>query len=165
MSAVFKREFRAYFTTPIGFIVIAAFYFFLGLYFSMIYSYGSPDTAMVIVAMSTVIVFTMPVLTMRLMSEDRRQKVDQALLTAPVSLTSIVLGKFFAALAVFAIGFAPTVIFEIIVASYVSVNVMSYIYALFGMLLLGSAHIGEVQSSVWDKETKEKCREAGIPIL
>ena len=33
------------------------------------------------------------------------------------------------------------------------------------MLLLGSAHIGEVQSSVWDKETKEKCREAGIPIL
>ena len=141
MSAVFKREFRAYFTTPIGFIVIAAFYFFLGLYFSMIYSYGSPDIATVIVAMSTVIVFTMPVLTMRLMSEDRRQKVDQALLTAPVSLTSIVLGKFFAALAVFAIGFAPTVIFEIIVASYVSVNIMSYIYALFGMLLLGSALI------------------------
>ena len=130
MSAVFKREFKAYFTTPIGFIVIAAFYFFLGLYFSMIYSYGSPDIATVIVAMSTVIVFTMPVLTMRLMSEDRRQKVDQALLTAPVSLTSIVLGKFFAALAVFAIGFAPTVIFEIIVASYVSVNIMSYIYAL-----------------------------------
>ena len=72
MSAVFKREFRAYFTTPIGFIVIAAFYFFLGLYFSMIYSYGSPDIATVIVAMSTVIVFTMPVLTMRLMSEDKR---------------------------------------------------------------------------------------------
>ena len=77
----------------------------------MIYSYGSPDTATVIVAMSTVIVFTMPVITMRLMSEDRRQKVDQALLTAPVSLTSIVLGKFLAALALFAIGFAPTVIF------------------------------------------------------
>ena len=75
------------------------------------------------------------------MSEDRRQKVDQALLTAPVSLTSIVLGKFFAALAVFAIGFAPTLVFEIIVASYVTVNIMSYIYALFGMLLLGSALI------------------------
>ena len=113
----------------------------MGLYFSLIYSYGSPDIATVIVAMSTVIVFAMPILTMRLMSEDRRQKVDQALLTAPVSLTSIVLGKFFAALAVFAIGFAPTLIFEIIVASYVTVNIMSYIYALFGMLLLGSALI------------------------
>ncbi len=141
MSAVFKREFRSYFSTPIGFIVLAAFYFFLGLYFSLIYSYGSPDIATVIVAMSTVIVFAMPILTMRLMSEDRRQKVDQALLTAPVSLTSIVLGKFFAALAVFAIGFAPTLVFEIIVASYVTVNIMSYIYALFGMLLLGSALI------------------------
>ena len=141
MSAVFKREFRSYFSTPIGFIVLAAFYFFLGLYFSLIYSYGSPDIATVIVAMSTVIVFAMPILTMRLMSEDRRQKVDQALLTAPVSLTSIVLGKFFAALAVFAIGFAPTLVFEIIVASYVTVNIMSYIYALFGMLLLGRALI------------------------
>ena len=86
MTAVFKREFRSYFSTPVGFIVIAAFYFFLGLYFSLIYSTGSPDLALVIVAMSTVIVFTMPILTMRLMSEDRRQKVDQALLTAPVSL-------------------------------------------------------------------------------
>ncbi len=141
MRAIFKRELRSYFSTPIGFIVLAAFYFFLGLYFSMIYSYGSPEVETVIMAMSTVIVFTMPVITMRLMSEDRRQKVDQALLTAPVSLTSIVMGKFFAALAVFAIGFLPTVIFEIIVASYVSVNIMSYIYAMFGMLLLGSALI------------------------
>ena len=107
MNAVFKREFRSYFSTPIGFIVIAAFYFFLGLYFSIIYQSGSPDISMVIMAMSTVAVFTMPVLTMRLMSEDRRQKVDQALLTAPVKLTGIVLG----------------------------------IYALFGMLLLGSALI------------------------
>ena len=141
MNAVFKREFKSYFSTPIGFIVLAAFYFFLGLFFSLIYQSGSPDISMVIMAMSTVAVFTMPVLTMRLMSEDRRQKVDQALLTAPVKLTGIVLGKFFAALAVFALGFAPTVIFEIIIASYVSVNVMSYIYALFGMLLLGSALI------------------------
>ena len=140
MNAVFKREFKSYFSTPIGFIVLA-FYFFLGLFFSLIYQSGSPDISMVIMAMSTVAVFTMPVLTMRLMSEDRRQKVDQALLTAPVKLTGIVLGKFFAALAVFALGFAPTVIFEIIIASYVSVNVMSYIYALFGMLLLGSALI------------------------
>lgn len=141
MRAVFKRELRSYFSTPIGFIVLAALYFFLGLFFSIIYSYGSPDVSQVIVAMSTVIVFTMPVITMRLMSEDRRQKVDQALLTAPVSITSIVMGKFFAALALFAIGFAPTVIFEIIVASYVSVNIMSYIYAVLGMLLLGSALI------------------------
>ncbi len=141
MSAIFKREFKSYFCTPVGYIVLAALYFFLGLYFSMIYSYGAPNLEMVIVSMSTVVIFVMPVITMRLMSEDRRQKVDQALLTAPVSLTSIVLGKFFAALAVFALGFLPTVIFEIIILSYVSVNILSYIYALLGILLLGSALI------------------------
>lgn len=141
MIAVFKREFKSYFSTPIGFIILAAYYFFLGLYFELIYSYGSPDIQDIIIAMSTVVVFTMPVITMRLMSEDRRQKVDQALLTAPVKLSSIVLGKYLAALALFAVCFAPTVIFEIIVAAYVTVNVLTYIYALFGMLLLGSALI------------------------
>lgn len=141
MSAIFKREFKSYFTTPVGFVVLAIYYFFLGLYFSMIYSYGSPEVPSILMAMSTVVMFTIPVLTMRLMSEDRRQKVDQALLTAPVRLSGIVLGKFFAALAVFAIGFAPTVIFEIIVASFVKVNVLAYLYALFGMMLLGGAMI------------------------
>ncbi len=141
MTAIFKREFKAYFSTPIGYIVLAVFYFFLGFYFSMIYSYGSPDLAMGIMAMATVTVFVMPILTMRLMSEDRRQKVDQALLTAPVPLTAIVLGKFLAALAVFAIGYAPTVIFEIIILSHVSVSLFSYLYALFGILLLASALI------------------------
>ena len=141
MTAVFKREFKSYFSTPIGYIVVAAYFFFLGLYFTFYYSGGSPDIASLISSMSTIAIFTVPILTMRLMSEDRRQKVDQALLTAPVSLTGIVMGKFLAALAVYAIGFAPTVIFEIIIMSYVTVNIMSYIYALIGIILLGGALI------------------------
>ncbi len=141
MKAVFKRELKAYFSTPIGFLVLAAYYFFLGLYFTIIYSAGSPDISMILMAMSTVVVFTVPIITMRLMSEDRRQKVDQALLTAPVKLSGIVLGKFFAAMALFAIGFIPTVIFELIIVSYVSVNIMSFIYSLLGILLLGGALI------------------------
>ena len=141
MTAIFKREFKGYFRTPIGYIVLAAYYLFLGIYFSLIYSYGSPDISSLLLAMSVVVTFTVPIITMRLMSEDRRQKVDQVLLTSPVSLTGIVLGKFFAALLVYTIGFAPSVIFEIIVASYVSVNVLSFIYSLFGMILLGAALI------------------------
>lgn len=141
MGAIFKREFKSYFTTPVGYIVLAAFYFFLGLFFYMIYSNGSPAVEAVVIQMATVAVFAMPVLTMRLMSEDRRQKVDQALITAPVKLTGIVMGKFLAALAVFALCFAPTVIFEIIIAVEVSVNVFSYIYSLLGILLLGGALI------------------------
>ena len=141
MTAIFKREFKSYFANPLGYIFLAAFYFFLGMFFYMIFSYGSPDISAVIMGMSSIVVFSLPVLTMRLMSEDRRQKVDQVLLTAPVSLISIVIGKFLAALAVFAIGFAPTVVFQIIVMSYVSVNIFSYLYTLIGMLLLGACLI------------------------
>ncbi len=141
MTAIFKREFKSYFSTPVGYIVLAAFYFFLGLYFSLIFSYGSPYIENVVMTMSTIIIFVMPIITMRLMSEDKRQKVDQALLTAPVSLTAIVMGKFLAAMSVFALGFAPTIIFEIIVISYVSVNIMGFIYSLLGILLLGGALI------------------------
>ncbi len=141
MTAIFKREFKSYFTTPVGYIFLAAFYFFLGLYFYMIYSSGSPEIGAVIISMSSVAVFAMPVITMRLMSEDRRQRVDQALITAPVKLSGIVLGKFLAAFSVYALAFAPTIIFEIIIASKVSVNIFSYLYALLGILLLGGALI------------------------
>ncbi len=142
MLAIFKREFKAYFATPIGYIVLAAYFFFLGLFFRLYYSYGVPDIQDILIgSMSMVVVFTIPILTMRLMSDERRQKIDQALLTAPVKLSSIVLGKFFAAFALFALCFSPTIIFEIIIKSKVDVSVFIYIYALIGILLLGAALI------------------------
>lgn len=143
MLAIFKREFKSYFCTPIGYIVLAAFYFFLGLFFNDMFTQPQPIPMVeyVVSQMLIVSVFLMPIITMRLMSEDRRQKVDQALFTAPVKLTAIVLGKFLAAFSLFALCFAPTVIFEIIIMSYAQVNVFTYIYALVGMLLLGAALI------------------------
>ena len=141
MSAIFKREFKAFFPTPVGYIVLAAFYLFSGYFFTLIYTMGSPEVHNIIMTMSIIIVFVTPLLTMRLMSDDRRQKTAQALLTAHVSLYSIVLGKFFAALSVFALGFAPTLIFEMIVLSMVEVNFLSYLYALLGAILLGAALI------------------------
>ena len=141
MSAIFKREFKSYFSTPIGYIVLAAMFFFIGLSFWDIFSTGTPQVEYVISQNVTVVIFLLPILTMRLMSEDRRQKVDQALFTAPVKLSSVVLGKFFAAFSVFAISFIPTIFFEIIILTYVKVNVFTYLYALLGILLLGSALI------------------------
>ncbi len=141
MKAIFKKEFKSYFNNPIGFIILAVYYFFLGSYFSLIYSYGASNVEDVILAMTMVIIFTVPVMTMRLLSEDRRQKIDQALFTAPVKLFSIVLGKFFAAFALYALCFAPTVIFEIIVSVYVGLKLTAYLYALLGVLLLGGALI------------------------
>lgn len=141
MSAILKREFKSYFTTPIGFVIVAAFTLFSAMFFSVIYTSGTPEVEAVISAMSTVAIFATPFITMRLFSEERRQKTDQALLTAPVKISGIVMGKFLAALCLFALGFASTVIFQLVVTFYVSVNWLIYLYALLGMLLLGSVMI------------------------
>lgn len=141
MSAVFKREFKSYFTTPIGFVIVAAFTLFAAMFFSAVYINGAPEVENVISSMSIVVIFATPFITMRLFSDERRQKTDQALLTAPVKVSAIVMGKFFAALALFALGFASTLIFQFIVAFYVSVNWLIYLYAFLGMLLLGAVMI------------------------
>lgn len=141
MLAVFKREFKSYFTTPIGYIVLAAFFFFLGWMFYMAYASSVAAVEDCIVFTSTVAVFILPVLTMRLMSDDRRQKVDQVLLTAPIKVGSIVWGKFLAAFSVYALAFTPTIIFELIFASKAEVNYLTYLYALLGAFLFGGALI------------------------
>lgn len=141
MTAVFKREFKSYFTTPIGFVIVAAFTLFAAMFFSAVYINGAPEVENVISSMSIVVIFATPFITMRLFSDERRQKTDQALLTAPVKVSAIVMGKFFAALALFALGFASTLIFQLIVAFYVSVNWLIYLYALLGMLLMGAVMI------------------------
>lgn len=141
MLAIFKREFKMYFITPIGYIAMAAFLFFEGMFFGMLYKLGSTDVTLIISSMSTVVIFVLPFITMKMLSDDKRQKVDQILLTAPVSVTGIIMGKFLAGLAVFAIMFAPTLIFQIIVSFLASANWLEFLYCLFGMLLLGSAMI------------------------
>ena len=141
MLAIFKREFKSYFTNPLGFVILAVFYFFLSYLFSSYYSSGMPYVEYVVIGVAQIALFIIPAITMRLFSDERRQKTDQALFTAPVKLINIVLGKFFAALALFASGFAITIIFEIIVASYVSVNWFYYIYSLLGIFLFGAAVI------------------------
>lgn len=143
MIAVFKREFKSYFTNPLGFIILAAFYFFLGLGFLFIFSDGNPNIGETVffTAQIGILYFIIPVITMRLFSDERRQKTDQALFTAPVKLINIVLGKFFAAFVLYAMGFIPTIIFQIIVSGYVATNVFYYVYALLGIMLFGAALI------------------------
>ncbi len=138
MGAIYKREMRAYFTSFIAYFFIASFFFFEGFLFYVLYSNGSTNVFAIPFNYPLYLtIFLIPVLTMKTMSEDRRQKVDQALLTAPVSVGGIVLGKFFACLSVFALSYAPTLIFQIIVSYHQDNNWMQYFYSLFGTMLLG----------------------------
>ncbi len=139
MRAVFKREFRSYFTSPIGYIVLAIMVFFESMSFELNFRNASPNVEDVISFMQIIVIFATPFITMRLFSEDRRLRVDQVLLTSPVKITSMVLGKFLAAFALYALGFVLTVVFQFIVASYVAISWSVFLYALFGILLLGAA--------------------------
>lgn len=140
MSAIFKREFKTYFTSPIGYIVLAMIYGLSGYYFFMYnLAGGSADLSYVFGSVLTfLMLLVLPVLTMRLMSDDKRQKTDQALLTAPVSLTGIVLGKFFAALLLFTIGIAIMLVFAVIVATQVTPDWLVVFGNFIGLLLLGA---------------------------
>ena len=90
---------------------------------------------------SIVLLLILPILTMRLMSDDKRQKTDQALLTAPVSLTGIVMGKFLAALLVFAIGLSITLVYALVIATQVLPDWLVIFGNYIGMMLLGGMFI------------------------
>ncbi len=141
MGAIFKREFKSYFTSPIGFAILVITYLISGFFFFMDFSNGSPEMPNVFSFMFIIVLIIVPILTMRLFSEDKRQKTDQLLLTAPVKLTSVVLGKFFAAFAVFALSVGIVLVYQILVAFYISPDWMVFFGNLLGTLLFGGALI------------------------
>ena len=155
MSAVFKRELKGYFTSPIGWIYLAVFYFFAGLFLFL----GpvlmlSPNMSSLFSSLQTIVMFLVPILTMRLFSEDKRQKTEQLLLTAPVGLTGIIFGKLLAAFTVFAMGFSATFIYALVLEGFGAVEWAIYFSNLIGMLLLGLAliSIGAFISSLTENQ-------------
>ncbi len=145
MSAIYKRELKAYFTSPIGYTILIIFYFFSGWFFSDLFEQGVPDLSAVFDSMFIFVLIIAPLLTMRLFSEDKRQKTDQLLLTAPVRLISVVLGKLLAAITVYATAMGIMVVYQMIISSVMpegaSVDWMVFIGYLLGMFLFGFALI------------------------
>ena len=142
MFAIFKRELRAYFTSPLGYVFLAIFYAFSGLFFYIFaLSVGSTDISSVFLMMFMVLMIFVPLLTMRLLSEDKKQKTDQLTLTAPVSLLSIVMGKFLAAYAIFAIGVAVMPVYGFVMSTFATVSWLPIWGNTVGHLLLGGIFV------------------------
>lgn len=138
MRAVFRREFRAFFTNPVGYGVLAVLFCISGYFFYLYNLYsGMADLTAVYSGLFTFTLLAAPFLTMRLFSEEKRQKTDQALLTAPVNLTGVVMGKFLAALALFAIGISITLVYAIIIALQATPDWLVIIGNYLGLLLVG----------------------------
>lgn len=155
MKAIYKREIKMYFNSMIGYVFIAFFVLITAIYFSIQNILVlSPDFQNILSNVIMMFLILGPMLTMRLLSEEKNKKTDQLLLTSPVSIPSIVLGKYFAAVTVFLISLLITGIFPVILAFFGTVAVAQIIGTYIGFFLLGSAFIavGLWVSSITDNQ-------------
>ncbi len=156
MWAIFKKELKTYFLSPIGYISIGIFMLMYSIFFYITtIMYGSVDMGNLYYATARYGLLLMaPLLTMRMFSEERKNGTEQLLLTSPRSVTSIVLGKFFAAVAVILITLIFSIIYTVIVSFFGSVNIPTLIATMVGFLLVAMAaiSIGMLASSITENQ-------------
>jgi ABC-2 type transport system permease protein len=165
MSAIYKRDLRGYFSSPLGFVFIAAFSLIMNLVFYITnLLQGRSNLPIVFNIMLYSLIFVIPILTMRTFSEDYKQRTDQLLLTAPVRASGIVLGKLFAALTVYLIGLALTVIYVLIVAAFGKPNMAIVIGNYIAIIAAASVYIsiGVFISSLTENQLVSAIASLGI---
>lgn len=145
MTAIYKREMRAYFTSPIGYIFIAIFFIANGALFSYLtlQAGSTSDIGTYFLLLMFLFIILIPLLTMKLFCEERKQKTEQLLLTAPISLFDMVSAKFCAAYTMFAGTFLAAAFFELIpyFAHCEEINLASILGNILGILLIGGAFV------------------------
>lgn len=169
MSAIFKRELKSYFSSPIGYVCVAAILFLYGLFYYMVMMYRVSDYigSNVFGSMFTWGMMIIPIITMRSLSEDRKNKTDQALLTAPVSVTAIVWGKFLAAFGVYFIATTLALLPAIVIGFYASPSWGLIFGNYLGSLLYGAAmiSIGVFLSSLTESQIIAAITTFGVSII
>jgi ABC-2 type transport system permease protein len=144
MFAVFKRELRAYFSSPIGYVVIGMFLFMSGIFFAAGNLLGaSPEYNGLLSTMAFIFLSLVPILTMRLLTEETRQHTDQMLITSPLSVTAIVVGKYLAAVAVFLITLLVTVLYPVMMSFFTLLGLewWKILGGYLGLFLIGASFI------------------------
>jgi ABC-2 type transport system permease protein len=146
MIAIFKRELKSYFTTPLGYVFIGLYFFFSGMFFYFFTLLGAAptvgiaDVSPMFSWMFFVLMVTVPLLTMRLFSEERKNKTDQLVMTAPVSLFGLVTAKFCAAYAIFLTATAIMPVYALTLAQFAQISWRSLFGHMTGILLLGAVY-------------------------
>ena len=142
MTAVYKRELRSYLTSMVGYLFIFFILLLTGIYFSAYQlSGGYSKFEYTLSALTFVFLIGVPILSMRVLAEERKQKTDQLLLTAPVSVWDIVFGKYLALVAVFAIPVVIMCFYPLIMSKFGTVAYASAYTGILGFFLLGCANL------------------------
>lgn len=155
MKAIFKRDFNSYFNSPIGYSFVAIILATMGVWFIIINCLQKSASLNGMFNNSVLVfLFVVPLLSVKMLTEDRKTKTDQILLTSPVSSTEIVLGKYFAALAVYGTALITTLIYVVVIALFGKPAYGEILSAYIGFILLGAAFIsiGLYISSLTDNQ-------------
>ncbi len=169
MLAIWKREVQNYFLTPIGYVFMGIFLLVGGVFFFLdnIWS-GSADLSTMFGDLSSLFMLVVPILTMKLLSEEKRNKSDQLLLTSPRSVWDIILGKFFAACTVLLLTMAVTLVYVLIICVYsTEVHVGLFVSNYIGFFLLGCSYIaiGTLMSAMTENQVSAAVLTLGVNLL
>jgi ABC-2 type transport system permease protein len=141
IKAIFKREFAAYFRSPMGFVIFAIFMALFGLYYGVLILQSYIDMVGVISFIQYFLFAIIPIMTMRIFSEDRKTGTEVLLFTSPARTLEIVIGKYLAALALFCLMTSGTFIHVLITALYGGMLEINVLGAYIGFVFLGAAYI------------------------
>ena len=168
MKAIYKREVSSYFNSMTGWVFVAVLTFFIGIYFFVnnLFS-GYPYFSVSLNSVLVVFMVVIPVLTMRSLADERHSKTDQLLLTAPVTITAVVLGKYFAMLTVFAVPVAIACLCPLIIALNGTAFLLADYGAILAFFLLGAVEIavGLLISSLTESQIIAAVGTFGILLL
>ena len=155
MLAVYKKELRSYLTSMVGYVFIAFILLILGIYFTAYnLQYGSPDFGVTLSSVTFLFLIITPVLTMRILAEEKKNRTDQLLLTAPIAVWKVVLGKYLSMITIYLIPVAVSNLYPLIMGKYGAVSYPMAYTAVLGFFFLGCAQIavGLFLSSVTESQ-------------
>lgn len=155
MWAVVKKEFKSYFYSPVGYVFIGLFLIMFSIFFYVdVFNYQSTNFEYIFYSGATILTFITPILTMRTIAEERKTGTEQLLLTAPLSITKVVLGKFIAATLIVIITELCTFMYFAILSCFGTPHITTALVTLLGFLLLAMSYIsfGILASSITENQ-------------
>ena len=155
MLAVYKKELRGYLTLMVGYVFIAFVLLILGIYFTAYnLQYASPDFGATLSSVTFLFLVITPILTMRILAEEKKNRTDQLLLTAPVSVWKVILGKYLSMVTIYAIPVVISAFYPLIMGRYGVISYPMAYVAVIGFFFLGCAQIavGLFLSSVTESQ-------------
>lgn len=155
MFAVMKKELKTYFCSPVGYVFIGLFLIMFSIFFYVdVFQYGSTNFEYIFYSGATILTFITPILTMRTIAEERKNGTEQLLLTSPLNITKVVLGKFIAATIIVIITEICTFLYFGILSFFGTPHITTALVTLLGFLLLAVSYIsfGILASSITENQ-------------